>query len=294
LIGNDHKPPYEEIAAVTFKENLKAKIKLDRLFRKLVSTIQEPPGQWRLDKVLTQQLLDMTDLEYKKFRDLQLYIRQLEGENIEILVFDNELPIYHTSVADVALRKSPHWQEMFSIRNIRKIMNHHDVLVSKGKESLKRIHANALALLDLNYTRDDLEMLVEDARRGLEQKSVSPIRESLDLFFELLDFQEVFLGEPEQDLQIFAGPKLNGDIVPSFEHLILFDEETLSWGLKKGAFSPQSDSDLAWVIKYSRGEAQADLTGIDVFECLAELALNKAPSQRGGNRGTNDKRLTTE
>jgi hypothetical protein len=275
LIGNHHKPPYEEVAAMSFKENLKAKIRLDRLFRQLVSTIKEPPGKWWLDKVLTQQLLDMTDLEYKKFRDLQLYIRPLEGEIKEVLVFDNELPIYHTTVADVALRKSPHWQEMFSLRNIRKIMNHHDVLVSKGKESLKRLHANALALLDLTYTRADLEMLVEDARRGLEQKSIAPIRESLDLFFALLDFQEMFLGGPEQNLQIFAGPKLNDGAFTAFEHLILFDEETLSLGLKKGAFSPQNDSDLAWVTEYARSEVPADLTGLDVFEFLVELALDK-------------------
>ena len=119
---------------MSFKENIKAKINLDRLFRKLVSTIKEPPGKWWLDKVLTQELLDMTDLEHKKFRDLDLYIRPLEGENMEVLVFDNELPIYHTTVADVTLRKSPYWQQMFSIRNVKKIMNHHDVLVSKGKE----------------------------------------------------------------------------------------------------------------------------------------------------------------
>jgi hypothetical protein len=275
LKRNHYKLPYEEIATMSFEENLKAKIKLDRVFRKLVSTIKEPPGKRWLDKVLTKELLDMTDLEYKKFRDLQLYIRPLEGEIMEVLVFDNELPIYHTTVADVALRKSPHWQEMFSIRNIRKIMNHHDVLVSKGKESLKRIYANALALLDLTYTREDLAMLVEDARRGLEHKSIEQIRESFDLFFALLDFQEVFLGGPEQNLQIFAGRKLKDAAVPVFEHLILFDEETLSLGLKKGAFSPQNDSDLEWVIKYARGEVPADLTGIDVFEFLLELALEK-------------------
>ena len=180
---------------MSFKENLKAKINLDRLFRKLISTIKEPPGKRWLDKVLTQELLDMTDLEHRKFRDLHLYIRPLEGEIMEVLVFDNELPIYHTSVADVALRKSPRWQEMFSIRNIKKIMNHHDVLVSKGKESLKRIHTNALALLDLTYTRDDLAMLVEDARQGLNQKSIAQIQESFDLFFELLDFQPVSIGD---------------------------------------------------------------------------------------------------
>jgi len=260
---------------MSFKENLKAKINLDRLLQKLVSTIKEPPGKWWLDKVLTHELLGMTDLEQKKFRDLHLYIRPLEGEIMEVLVFDNELPIYHTSVADVALRKSPRWQEMFSIRNIKKIMNQHDVLVSKGKESLKRLHANALALLDLTYTRDDLAMLLEDARQGLEQKSIAQIEESFDLFFELLDFEPVSLGGQEQDLQIFARPKLNGGAVPAFEHLILFDEENLSLGLKKGVFSPQSDLDPAWVMQYTRGGERADLQGIDVFEFLAEMALKK-------------------
>jgi len=255
--------------------------------------MKEPPGKWWVDKVLAQELLDMTDLEHKKFRDLHLYIRPLEGEIAEVLVFDNELAIYHTTVADVALRKSPFWQEMVSIRNIKKIMNHHDVLVSKGKESLKRLHANALVLLDLTYSRDDLALLVEDGNWGLEQKSIGQVQESLDLFVDLLDFHPVSLGVLEQDLQIFARPKLSAAAVPAFEHLILFDKEILSLGLKKGDFSPENDLDLAWVMQYARGEETADLQGIDVFKFLAELALDKAQSQRGRNQGTNDKWLMT-
>jgi len=278
---------------MSFKENLKAKIRLDRLLQKLVSTIREPPGRWWLDKALTQELLDLTDLKHKKVSNLHLYIRPLEGEIMEVLVFDNELPIYHTTVDDVVLRKSPYWQQMFSIRNVKKIMNHRDVLVSKGKESLNRIHANALALLDLTYSRDDLALLLEDARSGLERKSIEQIQESLDLFVDLLDFEPLSFGVLEQDLQIFAGPKLNGGAVPTFEHLILFDEENLSLGLKKGAFSTENDLDLAWVMQYAQGEKIADLKGIDVFKFLVELALEKAQAQRGRNRGTNDKRLIT-
>jgi hypothetical protein len=268
------------IYVMSLQENLKAKIKLDGLLRKLVSTIREPPGKRWLDKVLTQELLDMTDLEHKKVSNLHLYIRPFEGEIMEVLVLDNELAIYHTTVADVALRKSPYWQQMFSIRNIKKIMNEQDVIVSNGKESLKRLHANALALLDLTFTRDDLARLLEDARLGLERKSLTEIQESLDLFFELLDFRPTPLGGPEQNLQISAGPKLGGGDVPTFEHLILFDEATLSLGLKKGAFSPQSDFDLAWVMRYARGEETADLQGIGVFDFLAELALEKAQAKR--------------
>jgi hypothetical protein len=96
-------------------------------------------------------------------------------------------------------------------------MNDHDVISSKGKESLKRLHASALALLNLTCSRDDL---------------------------------------------------------------VLFNEENLSLGLKRGAFSPQSDSDLGWVMEYARGEEKADLQGIDVFEFLAELAMVKAQAQR--------------
>ena len=265
---------------MSFKENLHAKIKLDRLYQSLVSTTREPPGRRWLDKDLSKELLAGTDFEYKKARGLHLYVRPLEGEIMEVAVLDNELPIYHTTVDDVTLRKSPYWQQMFSIRNVRKIMNDHDVIASKGKESLKRLHSNALALLDLTYTRDDLAPLLEDARRGLERKSIEQIRESLDLFFELLDFEPVSLAVLEPGFQSFGRPKLNGGIVPSFEHLVLFNEENLSLGLKKGVFSPQSDSDLGWVMRYARGEQTADLQDIHVFEFLAELAMVRAQAQR--------------
>ena len=265
---------------MSFKENLKAKIKLERLFQRLVSTMRETTGRRWLDKELTKKLLAMTDFEYKKVRDLHLYIRPLEGEIMEVAVLDNELPIYHTTVDDVTLRKSPYWQQMFSIRNVRKIMNDHDVIASKGKESLKRLHAIALALLDLSYTRDDLALLLKDARRGLEQKSIAQTLESLDLFLELLGFQPLSIEVPDPGFQSFARRKVNGGDVPTFEHLVLFNEENLSLGLKKGTFSPQSDSDLGWVIQYARGEKTADLQGIEVFEFLAELAVLKAHAQK--------------
>ena len=86
-------------------------------------------------------------------------------------------------------------------------------------------------------------------RQGLERKSIAQIQESFDLFFELLAFQPMSLGVLDRDLQIFARPKLNGGVVPTFEHIILFDEGNLLLGLKKGAFSLQSDSDVAWVMQ---------------------------------------------
>lgn len=260
---------------MSLKENLKSKMKLDKLYKKLVSTIKEPPGRRWLDKVLTVKLLHMTNFENEKVRDLQLYVRSPAGDIMEVLVLDNELPIYHTTVNDVVLRKSPCWHEMVSIKNIRKIMNDKDVIISKGKASLERLHADALALLDLTYTRDDMALLLEDAGHGLARKSIVQIQECMHLFFELLDFEPMFFGPEGHDLDLFARPYSNGGAVARFESLILFDEKNLLLGLKKGIFSPERDLDLDWFGQYLRGEKAADLQGMDVFEFLAELALEK-------------------
>ena len=255
------------------KQNLKAKIKIDRLLRKLVSTIREVPSHRRVDKMLVKELLDMTDFQYEKVRDLEIYVRPFAGETLEVLVFDNELPIYHTTVDDVAMRKSPHRPEMFSVKNVIKIMVDKDVIASKGRDSLRRIHAIALSRLIFNRTKKDLANLVEDARWGLDQKSIERIEESFDLFFELLDIEALYVGELSSDLQIFARIKHNGSPDPTFEHLIFFDENQLEVSLKKGDFSPKIASDSAWVKRYSQGGESADLQGVDVFEFLSELSL---------------------
>ncbi len=260
---------------MTFKENLKDKIRLDGIVHKLLSTIEDPAAQRQLDKTLIRELLAMTDLEHRQVRDLDLYVRPLKGETMEALLLDNELPMFHTTLKDIAMRKSPLWREVLSIKNIKKIMNTRDVVVCKGKQSLERIRTYALAMLDLTYTRDDLALLIEDARLGLAKNDITQIREIFDLFFELLDFLPVFPGVPEQAFQTFARPRPSKNADPVFEHLILFDEERLSIGLRKGPFSPQSEADLAWVRQYARGKEPADLHGVEVFEFLAELALDQ-------------------
>jgi hypothetical protein len=267
---------------MSFKQNLRAKILLDRLTQRIAATIRETAGHRRLDKELMRELLSMSEFVKTKKRDLELYMRPLEGETMEILVLDNELPIYHTSVEDVALRKSPEWKEMFSIRNVKRILNDEDVIVTKGRESLNLVQANALARLDLSFDEKDMAILAADARHALEQESLSQIHESFDLFFELLSYQPVTLGILEEDIQAFARPKSNGGETPVFEHLILFNEEDLWIGLRKGAFSPQNDMDLARIMKCARRQELPDLEGAEVFQFLAELALK---SRRGQTRG---------
>lgn len=260
---------------MAFKENLIYKIRLDGIVHKLVSTIEDPAAQHRLDKALIRELLAMTDLEHRKVRDLDFYVRPVKGETMEALLLDNELPTYHSTLKDIAMRKSPLWREVLSIKNIKKIMNTRDVVVCRGKESLERIHAYSLAMLDLTYTRNDLALLLEDARLGLAKNDITQIRETLDLFFELLDFLPVFSGVTEQALQTFARPRPSGNADRVYEHLILFNEKRPSIGMRKGPFSPQNEADLVWLRQYARGKEPGDLQGMEVFEFLADLALKK-------------------
>ena len=267
--------PNKEHALMSFKENVKKKIEIDRLVQKIRPTIRETPGQRKVNKEAMRELLRMTDMEHVKARDLELYVRSPDGKIKEILVLDNELPIYHTTVEDVAMRKTPFWKEMFSIRNVKKILNDQDVITSKGKDSLERIHANAVSRLDLSYTREDLTALVADARSGLERRSQDRVMETLDLFFEILDFELVFLGVLEEDIRVFAKPKAGDESVQFYEDPLLLDERSVRVLLLKGRFSPQSDLDLARIMQCARGEKPADTEGIAVFEYLAELALRK-------------------
>ncbi|RJR29915.1 MAG: hypothetical protein C4576_34615 [Desulfobacteraceae bacterium] len=260
---------------MSFKEDLKAKIHLDKLLHKTIHSLREPPGAKRVDKGLVREILAMTDFEYRSAANLHLYVRPMEDGIMEILLLDNELPIYHTTVEDVMLRKSPHWQDVFSIRNIKRIMYDQDIIVSRGKESLKRLHAAAIERLDLAYTRADLDLLAEEARMGFEKGSLAQIRESLDLFFELLGIQPVYFGLLEQGMEIFGRPVTGRGSSLSFEHLVILNEQTLSVELKRGVFSPETFQD--WFARYAQKQARPDLSGMEVFEFLADLALERVP-----------------
>ena len=258
---------------MSFKLNLKEKIRLDTLLEKLLSTIRDNPGKRCLDLTLTRELLYMTGFESREVRGLHLYLGSLEDEVTEVVVLDNELPIYKTTVLDVALRKSPFWQEIFSIRNIRKIMNDEDVIITKGKASLKRLYTHALALLDLTYNSDDLSLMLEDARLGFEQDSIGQVRDSLDLFIALVDFQAMSFEWLEKGLHIFTDRKIYRENVSNFDPIILFDEKTLFLGMKKWTFSQHGDTDINWFMKYNMKKEMLEVKGMDVFKFLAELAF---------------------
>ena len=124
----------------------------------------------------------MTNFENEKVRGIQLCLHPLEGEIMEVLVFDNELPIYHTTSENAALRMDPLREEAFGAGNIKKILVDKDVGASKGKESLKWLCAISLSRLEFICINDDLAELIEDWRWGLGLNLIDRIPELFEVW----------------------------------------------------------------------------------------------------------------
>lgn len=260
---------------MSLRENLRKKIRIERLSQKIAATMKEVSGHHSVDKEAVGELLQLTDFEPVKTRDLLLYVRPYRGDLKEVLVFDNELPIYHSTVADVAMRKTPHWKEMFNIKNIIKVLDDKDVVVGKGRESLNRISAVALAQLDFSFTKEDLDRMLRDAQRSLQKKSAVDILESLALFSELLGFEPIVTALEEPSLQLFGKLKIADEKAPLYEDLVVYNQHRQDVLLLKGDFSPRSDWDLARLLRCVHQEIPPDAEGEDVFAYLVTLARQR-------------------
>ena len=124
-----------------FKENLLEKIEIDTLAVKVAESVTPPAEGSKFDKSATRQLLEMDDFSHLELKDrgLELYILEKGAKKDKIIVLDNGLAIYHTTVEDVALRKSPTVKEMISIRNAIKILSDKDVRLSKRENSVQTV-----------------------------------------------------------------------------------------------------------------------------------------------------------
>ena len=90
-----------------FKQELLKKIQIDRLTEKILATIGPSGSEQKVDKGLFRVLLEMAEYRLHRERDLDLYLPPEGSEKAHILVLDNDLPFYKTTVSDIAMRKSP-------------------------------------------------------------------------------------------------------------------------------------------------------------------------------------------
>ncbi len=174
---------------MSFKENLIKKIEIDAMAHRVIGTIGPLDSGRKVDRETMRRLLEKGAFEYTRVRDLDLYILEGDAKAGKILVLDNDLTVYRTSAADVALRKSPFVKEMVSIRNIIKILKDTDVVVSKKEESVKAIRRACVGMLDFSFGASDLEEIEAEGAASLENGYSDGVIESLSLFAELLGWR---------------------------------------------------------------------------------------------------------
>ena len=258
---------------MSFKENLLQKIRIDTLAEKVISSWGAPGSGKRIDKDAMQDLLEMSPYAYQKKRDLDLYTTPGEGEKQKILVLDNELPIYMTTVEDVVIRKSPYVKEMISIRNVIKILKDSDVKISIKDESVKAVQKECIDQLDLSYDAADIEDIAKDGASSLENKYSEGVSESLALLAELLGYRpppkafrirhcEVFGTVAEGRAgEIKYGPSVIFSRIDN--SLMMIEEQISSYDKEK----------VNYFREVAAGNQKVDIEGPDVFGYLKQAVM---------------------
>jgi hypothetical protein len=173
---------------MSFKENLLIKINLDQMKQRVISTLGPAGSGSKIDKKAMKDLLVTAGFRYMSLRGLEMYLTEgtADGDKQTILVLDNELPVYNSTINDVAMRKEPTLKEMISIKNAMRILNDTDVVISRKEKSLETVYQQCLSNLDLTFHADDIKKLEYDGRATVEWNDIDAVLENLSLFGELL------------------------------------------------------------------------------------------------------------
>ena len=260
---------------MSFKENLLTKLKINRLAAKVINSIGPVESGSKVDKDAMRSLLELSPYQYQKSRDLDLYVQETDQEQKTIFVLDNELPIYKTTIDDVTIRKSPLIGEMVKIRNIIKILKDSDVKLSRKEDSVKAIQKECIDQLDLSFNESDIDEIARDGQAALERDYPDGVIECLELFAELLNYEQAPKAFQLGRHKIFGAltPKAGGEalfgplVIYSLIHgtLKLIDEQISSFDKGK----------IEYVQQVAAGKQNAALEGADVFEYLKTCVLKE-------------------
>jgi hypothetical protein len=262
-----------------FKENLLKKIEIDKLAAQVAASVEPQADAAKFDKGAAGRLIEMGGFPHVELKDrgLELYILKDDGEKKKIIVLDNGLAIYDTTIDDVAFRKSPTVKEMISFRNVRKILSDEDVRVSKRAESVRTLKKMLIDGLDLTYSEEDIDKIAYEGAASLEGKDTGGVLESLNLLSEVLGFQKA------PKLFQSAHSEIRGDVEKGpggeirFGPAVIYDQTQYTLKYISVTFDSRVEDDLERYRQVLNGEASADAEGIDVFRRLKELVMDRKP-----------------
>jgi hypothetical protein len=254
-----------------FRENLHKKIDINRLADKVVRSINPNDGTQRIDLDAMRQLLALGIYAYQKERDLDLF---RIGDR-HLLLLDNELKIYNTTVEDVALRKSPTVKEMLSLRNAIKILNDKKVVISRKAETVRHVQTDLVDGLDLSYTPADIDAMAEDGLDALKNKYAEGVIEIMTLFAELLGFVTAPKMFRVAHHHIWGGLTRPDPGRYIFGPAVIFS--LMHHSLKMHPYSVDSThkADMQRFMQIAKGEAEAELKDSQVLERLKAMVLEK-------------------
>ena len=265
---------------MSFKDNLRKKIEINDLVRRIKGSMGPPDSGRRVDKDLVRKLLAESSYEKIIERDMELYRLSPLGNEPRLLVLDNDLPIYRTSVEDVVLRKSPVVKEMLNIRNVIKILSDADVVISKKADSLTTLQEELVAGLDLRYTPEDIEDLVYDGRSALENKYAEGVQETLALLADLLGY-----GPAPKALRVLHhviwGASAGSGGRMQFGPVVIYSLMHSTLKQIQQPIDMSNPEDLARYEAVLSGTTAADQVGEDVFKVLGESVFAAHPDSAG-------------
>jgi hypothetical protein len=258
-----------------FKENLIQKIQIDRLADAVIRSVTDGSETGKFDKTSMEKLLEFGGFTHIRERDLDLYILADKLAKKRILVLDNGLAVYETTVEDVVLRKSPTVKEMVSFRNAFRILNDSDVLVSKRADSVRAVQKSSIDRLDLSYTPQDIEAIAHEGIVALEGKDQPAILETLTLFTELLQLKPSPKAFRLPNLVVLGWEETFGSGGKRFGPMIIFDTDRTHLYLIEEAISTQDTERMHYYSDVASGREKASLEGTHIFRYLADKVTHR-------------------
>jgi len=260
---------------MSFQEHLLRKIELERLASQVIASIGTEQARHPVDKVAMQRLLELSPYQYQQERDLDLYVKPVEGELKMILVMDNELPIFRSTIKDVVTRRSPRTLEMWSFRTIRNILVDSDIKMSTREKSVETVLRDAVAQLDLTYNDKDIENLAREGMAWLAGSDANGVEKILVMFAALLGYQKPpkYFGLNHTVCYGISASVPDNDAV--FGPFVLYRPaaNTLAWIDK--SFSRSDKQEMEFLGAVARGQASVPMTGDAVFQKLQANVLEQ-------------------
>ena len=259
---------------MAFRENLLQKIRIDQLTGQVLASIGPEGSGAKLDKNAMRQLLALSPYVYRRERDLDLYVEDTDAPLKKIIVLDNELPLYRTTVADVAMRKSPEVGEMVKPRNIVRILKDSDVKVSRKADSLKTVQAECIARLDLSFSLEDIHDIRRDGIASLESNYPDGVNESLLLFAELLGYRTPPkpFAVPHCTIYTAVYRKDSGETVVG--PAVMFNRVHNDLTLTEEQFGALEKEKVERFHAIAAGKEKTAVQGVAVFEYLQKAVLS--------------------